>query len=159
MENPFAVDKDESLEIFRSVLSKFDGNDDDTITHHNLEVEDDVRKISEHKHNISVAEVEIGNYGNKDNLNDHIEEFLKAVENGEYEISDSIEIYRNSRITPKGRIYLEGYLHDTNLECDESFCTFEYFEKIRCWVLIHGSQCSTGGIECTGTVMILDIKK
>ena len=92
------------------------------------------------------------------NIDDLHLEFQKAIQDENYDISDSIEIYYNSYIK-NNKIYITGYFHETSAECDVSFSEFSYDEKLKCWIIRDDFWGAPNGIDGNGIVTILDFSK
>jgi len=157
----FCIGKDQSLVIMRDVLSHLT-EDGQIMLNEKMNWRDrygsssSSRAIAQ-RHKIAVVEVEMSlpDYEDSKLSPETKEAFDLAVQNGDFNRSESIEIHHGSEIVDD-KIMLTAYLHGTQSECDVSYPCFTYDSTYQCWIIRDAFWGAAGGIDCNGIVTVLD---
>jgi len=161
MDKPsFCIEKEQSLNIMRNVLSHLT-EDGQIMINEKMNWRDHYgsssNKVITERHKIAVVEVELSLPDDEDQKLslETKEAFNLAVQNEEFNRSESIEIHHGSKIVDDA-IILEVYLHGTQAECDVSYPCFTYDSDYECWIIRDAFWGAAGGIGCNGIVTVLD---
>ncbi len=170
----FAVDKDQSLEIMREIISLVGSDEDENrvMCNHNSCTVDGKYTLLWHRHKVAIVELELdidrwftqGANGPRKpvvqdpDISNYAHEFYKAVKQKEYYRSEDIEIYSGS-VVNGDQIGLIAYLHETQCECDVSYPTFTYDEQYECWIVKEAFMGAKNGISGNHIVTILDFSE
>ncbi len=152
--NKFSVDKKKSLGIITDILFNLKKENDISYNEKCDFCDDNEYNIIPEKHKIKIAEISLDNY----DIDNFEIEFLNAIKEENYNISDEIEIYYGSKIED-GKILLTAFLHDTQADSDISYPVFTYNEIYKCWIIKDNFWGAKGGICCNGIVTILDFSE
>lgn len=158
----FSTDKDISLKIIKNICNRLK-NENDVCVRDDFDYRDfygekpdnyEYKSINLH-HKLAIVELHLEGYNDKDDLAIVDDKFYTAIEKKEYDRSNCIEIYQDSKIIDDD-IFLTSYLHETSTECDISYPSFTYDDKYKCWIIKDDFWGAKNGINCNGIVTILD---
>lgn len=131
----FAVDKNKSLDIIRSIMAKerIFWSDDD---------EHDDNDIKHYKHNIGLVRIEIDDDSTIDAMTKKIidtshyklDRYSKSG-SGKYGCISRGSIDISEIVINDNNLELIAYLHGTSYECDWSYPTFIYNEALQSWIV------------------------
>jgi len=145
----FAIDKEESLDIIRSIMR----------TEPEYDSDDGTNSIKCYKHELAVVELYLEDATDKDDIVKYYDEIISESHKGcdiGYSRSGYIDIYTID-INEDEAIEIYGYLHGTSAECDSSYPTFSYDTHLKTWIIYDDdSWPSAKGIGVNGEVTILD---
>lgn len=135
----FVIGYDESIEIFKNIIKEFESQPTLTtfkqdgiksMIGENMNINDYYcdndyeEELINSRHKLNVIEIDY------DEEIDIKESIKQSINEGDYDISESLEIYDSSYITTDGNILIDGYFHDTSIECDSAAIEFHHDGKM-----------------------------
>lgn len=157
----FSVDKEKSLAVIKELLSHLKESDQIMISP-TMDSEYYDNPIDQ-RHKLAIVELFLENCNESDYIQEVSEQIYEAYNNSDYDRSDHIEIHYGSFVSQENSqdelIHLTAYLHGTQAECDVSYPCFSYDKQYECWIIKDDFWGAKRGIDCNGTVTILDFSE